>query len=154
MVNQTRAMVRDATEAFAIARVTMLDEAKIASRLRLQSPQQPKKRLEHSGGERDQGRHAAVSRLPFEAGTRIVAVRNFGPVEQGAPGIITGTVETTFLWWSRQVYACTFAGNVKVPAKPKDIDVLDHGYSLVDLENPQFGLNELLRMRMRRVRTE
>jgi hypothetical protein len=131
----------------------MLDQAQIASRLRLQSPQHAKKRLEHSGGERDEGARAVNSRLPFEAGTRIVAVRNFGAVKQGAPGIVTGTVETTFLWWSRQVYACTFAGNVKVPAKPKHVDVLDHGYSLVDLENPQFGLNELLRMRMRTVRT-
>jgi len=134
-------------------KVTMVDEAKIASRLRLHSPQHEKKRLEPSGGERHQGGHAPVSSLPLQAGTRIVALRAFGPVKEGAPGMITGTVEARFFLWSRPMYSCTFAGNVKASAKAKNVDVLDHGYSLSDLENPQFGLNELLRMRLRTVRT-
>ena len=71
-------------------------------------------------------------------GTRVVAVRDFGPVMVGQPGIITGTSEESFLWMSRKVYLCTFADNVKIAARPKEIDDHDHGYSLDDLENPDY----------------
>jgi hypothetical protein len=94
-----------------------------------------------------------ASELSLRTGTRIVAVRNFGPIKQGTPGIVTGTVQSVSVWFSRLTYSCTFAGNVRVLAKPRQIEVLDHGYSLVELENPQFGLHELLRMRLRRMRT-
>jgi hypothetical protein len=94
-----------------------------------------------------------TSKKPLRTGTRIVAVRNFGPIKAGVPGIVTGTLEYRFLWRSKAMYSCTFAGNVRVHTKPKDIDVLEHGYSLIELESPQFGLNELLRMRLRSVRT-
>jgi hypothetical protein len=94
-----------------------------------------------------------TSKLPLRTGTRIVAVRNFGPIKQGTPGIVTGTVESVSFWLSRLTYSCTFGGNISVLAKPTQIEVLDHGYTLIELENPQFGLSELLRMRLRRVRT-
>jgi hypothetical protein len=55
-------------------------------------------------------------RLPLPVGTKVVAVRNFGPVTEGQPGIITGTAEVPFFWWSRPTYLCTFADNVKVSA--------------------------------------
>ena len=94
-----------------------------------------------------------TSKQPLRTGTRIVAIRNFGPIKAGVPGIVTGTVEARILWYSKAMYSCTFAGNVRAQTKPKDIDVLEHGYSLLELESPQFGLNELLRMRLRTVRT-
>jgi len=76
------------------------------------------------------------SRRLLPIGTRVVAVRNFGLIEEGAPGIITGAFEASFFWWSRPMYLCTFAGNMKIAAKPREIDDFDHGYQLAELENP------------------
>ena len=36
------------------------------------------------------------ARLPLAIGTSIIAVRDFGPVREGAPGIIIGIVEVPF----------------------------------------------------------
>src|SRR5437763_2231910 len=73
-------------------------------------------------------------RLVLKVGTKVIAVRNFGPIKEGAPGIITEIAEAPFFFWSRSIYLCTFAENLKVAAKPKEIDDYDHGYSLNDLE--------------------
>ena len=84
------------------------------------------------------------SRLPLKVGTKVVAVCNFGPIEEGQPGIITGTAEYSFFWRFRSMYLCTFAGNVKAAAKPKEIEDFHHGCSLGMLEDPnvvgQIGL--------------
>jgi hypothetical protein len=78
-------------------------------------------------------------RLAFPIGTRVIAVRDFGPVKEGAPGIITGTADMPFLWMSRPVYLCTFADNMKIAARHKEVDDFDHGYNLTDLERPDFS---------------
>jgi hypothetical protein len=67
---------------------------------------------------------------PLQIGTRVVAVRNFGPITEGQPGIITGIAEERWLWLSKRIYLCTFADNVKIAARPKEVDDYDHGYSL------------------------
>jgi hypothetical protein len=67
-------------------------------------------------------------------GTRVVAVRSFGPVKEGQLGIVTGIAE----WRSKPIYLCTFAGNVKITARPKEVEDYDHGCSLADLEAPDF----------------
>ena len=74
----------------------------------------------------------------LQMGARVVAVRSFGPVKEGQPGIITGIAEERWFWRSRPIYLCTFADNVKIAARPKEIDDYDHGYSLADLEVPNF----------------
>jgi hypothetical protein len=75
--------------------------------------------------------------LPLTVGTKIIAVRNIGPVREGAPGIITGIAEVPFFFRSRPVYLCTFAGNLKLAARPKEIDDYEHGYTLERVENPR-----------------
>lgn len=79
-----------------------------------------------------------TSALPLPVSTRVVAVRNFGPITEGQPGIITGIAEQRFFWRSKLVYLCTFADGVKAAAKPNEIDNFDHGYTLAELENPDF----------------
>jgi hypothetical protein len=76
------------------------------------------------------------STLPLTVGTKIIAVRNIGPVREGAPGIVTDIAEVPFFFRSRPMYLCTFAGNLKIAARPKEIDDYDHGYTLERLENP------------------
>ena len=78
--------------------------------------------------------------LPLQQGTKVIAVRNFGPVKEGAPGIITGAMEVPFFFWSRQTYLCTFANNMRIAARPNEIDDFDHGYSLEELEQPRLML--------------
>jgi len=77
--------------------------------------------------------------LPLPVGARIVAVRDFGPIRSGIPGMITGTAREPFLQGNRPVYLCTFADNMKTLVRPKDIDSSDHGYSLDDLESENFS---------------
>jgi hypothetical protein len=79
-----------------------------------------------------------LSELPLKNGTKVIAVRNFGPVKEGAPGIITGTSVYRFFWWWRPTYLCTFADNMRVATRPNEIEENDHGYSLEDLEQPDF----------------
>jgi|SRR6516164_6137084 hypothetical protein len=79
-------------------------------------------------------------RLPLPPGTKVVAVRNFGPIKEGAPGIITGIMDTPFFFWKRAMYLCTFADNVKIAARPNEIDDFDHQYSLEELEQPRLVL--------------
>jgi hypothetical protein len=74
----------------------------------------------------------------LQIGTRVVAVRNFGPVKEGQPGIVTGTAEERWLWRTKLIYLCTFADNVRIAARPKEVEDFDHGYSLADLEAPNF----------------
>lgn len=80
-----------------------------------------------------------AARLPLLVGTRVRAVRNFGPVKESTPGIITGLADFPFFWWSRPAYLCTFADNLKVHARPKQIELFDHAHSLEDLEQPDFA---------------
>jgi hypothetical protein len=75
-------------------------------------------------------------RSPVPIGTRVIAIHDFGPIRTGAPGIITGATKVPFLFWKRFYYLCTFRDNMKVAARPKDIDDDDHGYTLDDLQNP------------------
>jgi hypothetical protein len=77
--------------------------------------------------------------LPLQAGTKIHAVRNFGPIKNGALGIITGVAELRFFWRSRPTYLCTFADNIKLHARPKHVETYEHGYILEELERPDFA---------------
>ena len=76
--------------------------------------------------------------LPLKAGTRVKAVRNLGRVREGAFGIVTGTSVYRVLWRQKQTYLCTFADNMKIAARPNEIEEYDHGHTLVDLEQPDF----------------
>ena len=82
---------------------------------------------------------AVTPRLPLQVGVKVQAIRNFGPVKNGALGIITGEAELRFLWRSRPTYLCTFADNMRVHARPKQIEAHDHGYLLEELEQPNFA---------------
>jgi len=70
-------------------------------------------------------------------GTKIIAVRNIGPVREGQPGIITGLIQVPFFFWSRTAYLCTFFGNLKIAAYPKEVDDFNHNFSLEALEETQ-----------------
>jgi hypothetical protein len=72
------------------------------------------------------------SSLPI--GTRIIAIRSFGPIPEGSPGIITGTTKVPHRFWRRFYYLCTFPVNRKVAARPEYIGAFDHGRTLKDLE--------------------
>jgi hypothetical protein len=76
--------------------------------------------------------------LPLKAGTRVKAVRNLGSVREGAFGIVTGTSVYRDFWRQKQTYLCTFADNMKIAARPNEIEEYDHGYTLVDFEQPDF----------------
>ena len=65
---------------------------------------------------------AVKPKLPLPVGAKVQAVRNVGPVKEGTPGIIRGVADISFLWWSRPAYLCTFAGNMKVHARPNEIE--------------------------------
>ena len=66
-----------------------------------------------------------LTSLPLPVGSRIVAVRNFGPVKAGEGGIITDTVELPSLWKSRPMYLCLFANNLRIAARPGEIALAD-----------------------------
>jgi hypothetical protein len=76
--------------------------------------------------------------LPLKIGTKVQAVRAFGPVKVGTLGIITGVADVSLFRWSRPTYLCTFAGNIKVHARPKQIEAFDHGHRLDELEQLDF----------------
>jgi hypothetical protein len=71
-----------------------------------------------------------------QIGTRVIAVRNFGPIKEGQPGIVAGIAAERWFRLSKPIYLCTFADNVKIAARPKEVEDYDHGYSLADLEKP------------------
>ena len=75
----------------------------------------------------------AAQGLPLPAGSKVWAVCKFGSVTQGTPGIITGVAEVRFFLGS-PMYLCTFANNMKVRARPKDIEPHNHAHSLEELE--------------------
>jgi hypothetical protein len=81
---------------------------------------------------------SSSDQLPLPVGTRVVAVRDFGPIRKGLPGIITGTAREPFFQGNRLIYLCTFADNMKSLTRPTEIDSSDHGYSLDDLESENF----------------
>jgi hypothetical protein len=76
--------------------------------------------------------------LPLPVGAKVVAVRDFGPIRKGLPGIITGTAKEPFFQGNRPVYLCTFADNMKSLTRPTEIEASDHTYSLDDLEGGNF----------------
>ena len=69
-----------------------------------------------------------------------MAVRDVGPVKEGAPGIITGSASYRFFFWTRPMYLCIFADNLKIAARANQINDYDHGYALEDLEQPRLTL--------------
>jgi hypothetical protein len=83
--------------------------------------------------------------LPLPVGSKVWAVCKFGSVAEGTPGIITGAADARFFWQS-PTYLCTFADNRKARARPKDIEVYNHGHSLEELEQPH--LKSILSRRM------
>ena len=88
-------------------------------------------------------------RLPLLVGTKVQAARNFGPIKEGAPGIVTGVTDLSFFFWSRPTYVCTFAENQRVHARPKQIAAYEHGYSIEELEQPDFASNLSRQMTLR-----
>ena len=92
-----------------------------------------------SRGHPPERKPAAKPELSLQFGTKVQAVRNFGPVKEGAPGIITGVADIPSFWRARPAYLCTFADNMKVHARPKQIEAYDHGYNLDELEQPDFA---------------
>jgi hypothetical protein len=91
---------------------------------------------------------AARPELPLQVGSKVWAVCEFGSVPKGTPGIITGIADGRFFWQS-PTYLCTFADNRKVRARPKDIEVHNHGHSLQELEHPNLGSILSRRMTLR-----
>ena len=102
--------------------------------------------LEH--GEPPEVQPAVSPEVPLPVGSKVWAVCNFGRVTEGAPGIITGAVDVRFFWQS-PTYLCTFANNMKVHARPKDIERYNHGHSLEELEQPDFDSILSRRMTLR-----
>ena len=78
-------------------------------------------------------RPAAAQGLPLPVGSKVWAVCKFGSVTEGTPGIITGVAEVR-LFLGSPMYLCTFANNMKVRARPKDIEPHNHAHSLEELE--------------------
>src|SRR5262245_8363611 len=90
-----------------------------------------------------------TQRLPLLIGTKIQAARNFGPIKEGTPGIVTDVADLSFLCWSRPTYLCTFAENKRVHARPRQIAAYEHGYSIEELEQPDFASNLSRQMTLR-----
>jgi hypothetical protein len=90
-----------------------------------------------------------AQRLPLLVGTKIQAARNFGPIKEGTPGIITDVVDLSLFCWSRPTYVCTFAENKRVHARPRQIAAYEHGYSIEELEQPDFASNLSRQMTLR-----
>ena len=87
--------------------------------------------------------------LPLKVGSKIQAARNFGAVKKSTPGMITGVADLRVFWWSRPAYLCTFANNMSVHARPKQIQAYEHGYNLEELEQPDFASNLSRQMMLR-----
>ena len=102
--------------------------------------------LEHA--EPPEVQPAVSPEVPLPVGSKVWAVCNFGRVTEGAPGIIIGAVDVRFFWQS-PTYLCTFANNMKVHARPKDIERYNHGHSLEELEQPDFDSILSRRMTLR-----
>ncbi len=79
---------------------------------------------------------------PLPIGTRVVAVKSFGPIMEGQKGIVTGLVGRR--WW-RATCACTFLGGINVAAPGRHIARPDHGCSWQMLEDPFWFLRSRLR---------
>jgi hypothetical protein len=94
-------------------------------------------------------KQAKKQNLSLPVGTKVQAIRNFGPVKKGVPGIVTDVTAISFLWWSRPMYLCTFANNIKVHAPARQIAAYQHGYSIEELEQPDFASNLSRQMTLR-----
>jgi len=91
---------------------------------------------------------AASQELPLSVGSRVWAVCKIGSVTKGTPGIITGAAEARFFWQS-PTYLCTFANNMKVRVRPKDIEPYNHAHSLEELEQSDLQSIQSRRMTLR-----
>ena len=76
---------------------------------------------------------------PLRPGTKVQAVRNFRSVKKGAFGIITGEAGASYFGSSWSRYPCTFANNIKISARSRQIQVCNHNFSLEELEHPDFA---------------
>ena len=91
---------------------------------------------------------AMSTELPLQVGSKVRAVCKFGSVKEGTLGIITGVANVRFSWQS-PAFLCTFADNMKVRARPKNIEAFNHEHSLKELEQPDFGSVLSQRMTLR-----
>jgi len=75
----------------------------------------------------------------LQPGTKVLAVCNFRSVKKGAFGIITGQAGRSYFGpsWSR--YPCTFANNIRISVRSKQIQACNHSFSLEELEHSDFA---------------
>ena len=71
----------------------------------------------------------------LSVGSKVVAMRDFGPVVKGQLGIVTHVVRAHRLFW-RRLYICTFLGDVSAVAQPDEIERFDHGIKMDMLKDP------------------
>ena len=95
---------------------------------------------------------AVSTELPLQVGSKVRAVCKFGSVAEGSLGIITGVANLRFSWQS-PAFLCTFADNMKVRARPKNIEAFNHEHSLEELEQPDFRsvLSQRMTLRTQRL---
>jgi len=95
---------------------------------------------------------AVSTELPLQVGSKVRAVCKFGSVAEGSLGIITGVANLRFSWQS-PAFLCTFADNMKVRARPKNIEAFNHEHSLEELEQPDFRsvLSQRMTLRAQRL---
>jgi hypothetical protein len=95
---------------------------------------------------------AVSTELPLQVGSKVRAVCKFGSVAEGSLGIITGVANVRFSWQS-PAFLCTFADNMKVRARPKNIEAFNHEHSLEELEQPDFRsvLSQRMTLRAQRL---
>jgi len=91
---------------------------------------------------------AVSAELPLRVGSKVRAVCKFGSVKEGTPGIITAVAGVRFFWQSL-TYVCTFADNIKVSVRPKDIEAYNHEHSLEELEQPDLRSIQSRRITLR-----
>jgi len=91
---------------------------------------------------------AVSAELPLRVGSKVRAVCKFGSVKEGTPGVITAVADVRFFWQSL-TYLCTFADNIKVRARPKDIEAYNHEHSLEELEQPDLRSIQSRRIALR-----
>ena len=77
-----------------------------------------------------------TQRLPLLVGTKVQAARNFGPIKEGTPGIITDVADLSFFCWSRPTYVCTFAENKRAHARPDRLRRMSTDIALKNWSNP------------------
>jgi hypothetical protein len=77
-----------------------------------------------------------TQRLPLLVGTKVQAARNFGPIKEGTPGIITDVADLSFFCWSRPTYVCTFAETRGLTRAPDRLRRMSTDIALKNWSNP------------------